>query len=119
MILPSSSYLQQIFSTHIIGYSLRQKIYNEFLEMSVVEKQFNTILGMQMQQHALQFTDLFVVGCIIYISSLYFNDLKYKKSFENIVVKKKYAHALKLHRFIEYLFLIFAIIFTKDVENAI
>lgn len=111
------SYLQSIFTTHVIGYSFRQKMYGEFLETSIIEKQFNTLLTLPAQPQNLHLTDIFVFFCITYMSSLYLNDLKYKKSFENI--GKKNTDAVKINRHIELLFFIFAIIFTKDVENAI
>jgi hypothetical protein len=109
----SVSSLKYILSTHILTYSIRQQLYNEFLDGSLMEKQFKTLFTFQ---HTLQFTDVWVFTCIVYMLSLYLNDLKYKKSFETVVDKKSVRNIIHS---IELLFFIFAIIFTKDVENAI
>jgi|688.fasta_scaffold493674_2 hypothetical protein len=92
-----------IMNNHMVSYSLRQKIYSEYLD--------SVAFGMSIVNGK-----LFVIALCILLGGLYITDLTYKTSF--VKMQEKMKEIQENMKLIELVFVIFTIIFTKDVDSA-
>lgn len=100
--------LNNILTSHIIGYSVRQKVFKEVLDNVDVMKHLFTI--------DIHHLDFFYGSFILFSVIYYFNDLQYKNSFNNLESNKDLKKIIKN---IELLLLILIFLLTKNIENAI
>jgi hypothetical protein len=98
--------LNNILTTHIIGYSFRKQIFKQVLDNGDIMKH----LLIDINRFDVFYTSVFLLSIFFY-----FNDLQYKNSFNKL---KDNINLKPFIKKIELLLLVLFFLLTKDVDNA-